>query len=234
MNALPARPIVARMDGVTKYVTGPSTESCILDDVHFEARSGELILLLGPSGSGKSTFLTILAGLQSPTRGRVGLFGRSVTEYSAAGLQQLRAEKIGFIFQAFQLIDAFTALENVCLVMKYTKTGRTRALERGRQLLSRFGLGAQLHSHPRTMSQGEKQRVAVARALANDASLIIADEPTGSLSTAQGMQIIDLLLHEAHERDRCVIVASHDPRIAPLADRVLHIEDGKVTEQETG
>jgi ABC-type lipoprotein export system ATPase subunit len=217
---------VAQLKNVTKLYQGQGRETSALKNITFEANSGEVILLLGPSGSGKSTFLTILAGLQPPSSGEVWLFGRKIPDYSTSELQKLRAARIGFIFQTFHLLDALNALENIMMVLKFTRTGRKDAISRSTRLLDSFGISHLAKAYPRSMSQGEKQRVAVARALANNASLIIADEPTGSLATDQGMNIVKLLRESAKTDNRCVIIASHDQRIADYADRVLHLKDG--------
>lgn len=230
MTTAQAHRPVAQLIGVSKILGGANREMAVLDEVSFAAYPGELVLLLGPSGSGKSTFLTILAGLQPPASGEVRLWGHDVQTYSLSALQKLRAAHIGFVFQTFHLIDALNAVENILLVMQFVDRKGKEARAQAVHLLEQCGVGYLEKSTPRTMSQGEKQRVAVARALANNARLIIADEPTGSLSSEQGMQIIQLLKQEVVQRKRCVIIASHDQRIAAYADRVLHIQDGKVRE----
>ena len=217
---------VSRLVGVSKTFQGFNRETIVLKDIDFELYPGELVLLLGPSGSGKSTFLTILAGLQAPTKGEVWLFGKTLQGYSHTDLQQLRATRLGFVFQTFHLIDALTALENILLVMKFTHTSMKSAHRRAKDLLSQFGIAYLSDTYPRTMSQGEKQRVAIARALANNAQLLIADEPTGSLATDQGMQIVLLLSELAKQEGRSIILTSHDQRIVPYADRVLLLQDG--------
>lgn len=219
---------IAKLSGVTKTFHSATQESVVLNKINFEAKAGELVLLLGPSGSGKSTFLTILAGLQSPSSGEVWLFGKELQGYSEVELQELRAARIGFVFQTFHLIDALNGLENVQLVMKFTKTISHISRSRAEDLLERLGIGYLRDAYPKTMSQGEKQRVAVARALANNASLIIADEPTGSLSTEQGMDIVKLLQEMTRSEKRCIVIASHDQRISKYADRVFHLEDGEM------
>lgn len=219
---------IAKLLGVTKTFHSATQESVVLNEINFEARAGELVLLLGPSGSGKSTFLTILAGFQSPSSGEIWLFGKELQRYSEAELQQLRATRIGFVFQTFHLIDALNGLENVQLVMKFTKTISHISRSRAEDLLERLGISYLRDAYPKTMSQGEKQRVAVARALANNASLIIADEPTGSLSTEQGMDIVKLLQEMTRSEKRCIVIASHDQRISQYADRVFHLEDGEM------
>jgi len=217
---------VSRLVSVSKTFQGFNREARVLKGIDFAIFPGELVLLLGPSGSGKSTFLTILAGLQPPTSGEVWLFGKELQAYTQATLQELRAAKLGFIFQTFHLIDALTALENILLVMKFTHTNDKSALIRAKELLEQFGILYLIDAYPRTMSQGEKQRVAIARALANNAQLIIADEPTGSLATDQGLEIVLLLSNLAKKENRSVVLTSHDQRIIPYADRVLFLQDG--------
>jgi len=222
---------VAQLIGVSKTYQGNSREINALKDITFQAYPGEVILLLGPSGSGKSTFLTILAGLQGPTSGEAWLFSKKIQDYSPAGLQKLRAARVGFIFQTFHLIDSLNAIENILLVMRFNHTNKKEANFRAIQLLERFGVAHLAQACPRTLSQGEKQRVAVARALANNATLIIADEPTGSLATEQGMNIVSLLRKSAKTENRCIIIASHDQRIAGYADRVIFLKDGVCSEK---
>jgi putative ABC transport system ATP-binding protein len=221
---------VAQLKNVSKLYQGQGRETSALKDVSFEAYNGEVILFLGPSGSGKSTFLTILAGLQRPTCGEAWLFGQKIGEYTPAGMQKLRAARVGFIFQTFHLIESLNAMENILLVMRFNHTNKKEARLRAGQLLEKFGIAHLARAYPRTMSQGEKQRVAVARALANNATLIIADEPTGSLATEQGMNIVNLLRESAKIENRCVIIASHDQRIADYADRLLLLKDGVLSD----
>ncbi len=217
---------VARLTGVTKIYGAAGRETAALRNVSMEVKAGELVLLLGASGSGKTTLLTLLAGLQRPTEGEVELYGRSVTDYPARDLQRLRATGIGFIFQTFHLIDALTVIDNVMLVMRFAGVDRREARRRAQDFLDRFGIGHLASSRPRTLSQGEKQRVAVARALVNGAGFIIADEPTASLASRQGMEIVSFLQTSVRTEGRCCVVASHDERIIGYADRILRVEDG--------
>ena len=229
MISVKQRDEVVRLIDVTKIYGGAGRETFALRNVSFQAHAGELVLLLGPSGSGKTTLLTLMAGLQCPTNGAVYIFGRQVTEYSIWELQRLRAVRIGFIFQTFNLIESLTVLDNVMLVMKFGGLHRKEARVRAEDFLGRFDVKQLSQASPRTLSQGEKQRVAVARALANGAPLIIADEPTGSLATKQGMDIVQLLRISVKKENRCVVVASHDERIADYADRVLYLADGALS-----
>ena len=228
MKQIKPIPPLAQMINVTRDFSDEQHKAIILDNVSFAINPGELVLLLGPSGSGKSTFLTIMAGLQPPSNGEVWLFGNELHDYSDFELQQLRAEHIGFIFQTFHLIDSLTALENVLLIMQFSKNKVKNKKKAAIELLNQFGIGHLANKYPKTMSQGEKQRVAIARALANKAELLIADEPTGSLSSEQAMKIVQLLHHESKINKRGVLIASHDQRIAQFADRILYIQDGVV------
>jgi putative ABC transport system ATP-binding protein len=215
-----------RLEKVTKIFDGSGQRTTAIRDVSFVARPGEMVLLLGPSGSGKTTLLTLIAGLARPTAGRISLFGRSVEEYSATELQRLRANRIGFVFQTFLLIDSLTAEENVEIVLRFTGKRRAERTGKARRILGELGIGHLAGRFPRVMSQGEKQRVAIARAVANDAELLIADEPTGSLETRQAAGIIALLHGQARARHAAVIVASHDLRLQEFADRTLRLQDG--------
>lgn len=187
---------------------------------------GELVVLLGPSGSGKTSLLLLMTGLMKPTSGTVRLFGTELESYTPKQLQRLRALRIGFVFQSFHLIDSLTVVENVMVVPRF---GGKNTFEAERQAVSLLEETNVLHlarKFPATLSQGEKQRVALARAMANQADLIIADEPTASLDTENGRQTIQILSDHAKERGKCVVVATHDLRMAELADRLFLIEDG--------
>jgi len=228
MNAAAMSGPVIRLEKVTKIFDASGHPTTAVRNVSFEARRGEMVLLLGPSGSGKTTLLTIIAGLAKPTSGSMTLFGKGVEEYSPAELQSLRADKIGFIFQTFLLIDSLTAGENIEIVLRFCRKRRAERARKTRALLMELGIEHLAGRFPRVMSQGEKQRVAIARAVANDAELLIADEPTGSLETQQAVGIMGLLHTQAKRRDATVIVASHDLRLKEYADRTLHLQDGEI------
>ena len=211
---------------VTKVFSRTGNETIALNNVSFKVSQGEPVLLLGPSGSGKTTLLTLLAGLQEPSRGEVYIFGKRVQDYDPAALQKIRALHMGFIFQTFCLIDSLRVLDNVTLVMKFAGIPEKTAKRHATECLERFGIGHLSNEFPDKLSQGEKQRVAVARAIANGAKMILADEPTGSLDTEQGMAIIEFL-HESVKNDALsVVIASHDDRISKYADRVHRLMDG--------
>jgi len=217
---------VTCLEKVTKTFNGSGQPTTAVREVSLEAGRGEMVLLLGPSGSGKTTLLTLIAGLTRPTSGSISLFGKNVEEYSAAELQSLRAERIGFVFQTFLLIDSLTATENIEIVLRFNRKRRAERAAKTRALLGELGIEHLARRFPRAMSQGEKQRVAIARAIANDAELLIADEPTGSLETRQAIEIIGLLHGQAKRRNATVIVASHDLRLREFADRTLRLQDG--------
>lgn len=221
---------IVRLSRVSKTYGARERERRVLGPVTLQTGRGELLLIMGPSGSGKTTLLTIIAGLRSASSGRMELFGRSIDRYASHELQRLRATRIGFIYQTFHLIDSLTVLENVMLVMRFAHVEYTRARHGSMELLEAVGIDHLASACPSTLSQGEKQRVAVARALANNADLILADEPTSSISSAQGLEITRLLHQQTEHWDRCVIVVSHDERIAGYADRVLHLVDGRIVE----
>ncbi|HPW17846.1 MAG TPA: ABC transporter ATP-binding protein [Candidatus Aminicenantes bacterium] len=228
MNGPGSSAPLVRLEGVTKVFNGSGHSTTAVRDVSLEARRGEMVLLMGPSGSGKTTLLTLIAGLARPTSGRVSLFGRGIERFSTRELQAFRAERIGFIFQAFLLIEALTAAENVGIVLRFGRTRRSERAARAGALLGELGVGHLADRFPAGLSQGEKQRVAVARALANGAELLIADEPTGSLETRQAVGIIALLHEQARKRGAAVIVASHDLRLRDFADRIVTLRDGAI------
>ena len=215
---------------VSKIFGRNGRKTVAVDKISFDSRPGEMVLFLGPSGSGKTTLLTLIAGLLPPTSGEVVLFGKTVERYSIRDLQLLRARQMGFVFQTFQLIDALTAEENIKLVLHFAGHQKQTATEKAGKLLRQLHIDHLADKLPTEMSQGEKQRVAVARAIANDPELILADEPTASLESTQGFEVIRLLHQYAKEYQRCVIVASHDLRLAEYADRVIRMADGRLTE----
>jgi putative ABC transport system ATP-binding protein len=191
-----------------------------------EGRRGEVIVLLGPSGSGKTTLLSMLAGLIRPTAGRVELFGHDVASLSPHTLQQLRAGRMGFIFQTFHLFDVLKVLENITLVQKFNGTGRGAARQRAMDLMKLLEIADLAMKYPSQLSHGEKQRVAIARAVANRPELLLADEPTASLEWRQGLEVVALLQRCAREFGCCVVCATHDLRMEDVAGRVLRITDG--------
>lgn len=201
-----------------------------VDDVSLHVGAGEFVALVGPSGSGKTTMLSILAALLQPTSGQVLLDGQDLASMNDIERVTLRREKIGFTFQANNLVPYLTALENVELMLrlnnKLDKTGRLRA----RELLARLGLGERLHNLPGQMSGGQQQRVAIARALIHNPSLVLADEPTASLDTERAFQVVETFAGLIHEQKRAGIMVTHDLRMCEYVDRVLQMRDGKLVE----
>ena len=201
-------------------------------DVDLTVEKGKLVLLLGPSGSGKTTLLTLMAGLVAPSSGSVSIGGRRLDRLLPVELQRMRARNIGVVFQAFNLIDALTALENVALVLRFAGTARRDSILAAETILDRVGIG-HLGSQPASrLSQGEKQRVAIARAVANDPFLLLADEPTASLDSEHGLEIIEILRRYARESQAAVVVSTHDPRLTAFADQIVRISDGKVGKKD--
>lgn len=199
-----------------------------LRGLDLQVARGEFLALTGSSGCGKSTLLTVLSGLDLPTSGQVLFNGRDLVTSSEESLAQLRNKEIGFIFQAFHLVPSMTALENVAFPAELA--GDSEARERARALLARVGLEERAESFPHQLSGGEKQRVAICRALINRAPLIFADEPTGNLDSENGHQIMELLLQLRAEHGSSLVLVSHSPEVVALADRVVTLKDGRVAE----
>ena len=221
-------PSVLELKGVTRVFGEGDAAVTAVTDANLDLPKGELVLLMGPSGAGKSTTLQICGALLRPTSGEVWLDGVEVTALTEKQLPAVRLAKLGFVFQAFQLLANLTALENVRLVLEAAGKSKTAATERATALLEELSLGHRLHSKPATMSGGEKQRVAVARALANEPPLILADEPTGNLDSKTGAAVMRLLLEAVKERGTSVLCATHDDRVLQVADRIVKIEDGRL------
>lgn len=219
---------IMSLENVNKVYRTNSHRNTGVKNINLNAGRGELLLLLGPSGSGKTTLLTLMAGLLEPTTGRIFLYDQNISEMKPRELQQLRARKMGFIFQTFLLIDSLTAIQNIELVLRFAGRDKKYSKMKALELLKQFEIDQLAYKSPSSLSQGEKQRVAVARAIANNADLILADEPTASLETNQGMVIIELLHNYARHQNRCVIVASHDLRLKNYADRIIYLRDGEI------
>jgi putative ABC transport system ATP-binding protein len=222
----PARMLVAR--DLTKEFTSGSHQLTVLRDVSFSVPQGTFIAIVGPSGSGKTTLLGLLAGLDTPSRGAVVLDGVDLTVLSEDARARLRGDKVGFIFQSFQLIPTLTALENVQVPLELR--GEAGADARARELLSRVGLADRLDHFPTQLSGGEQQRVAIARAFANRPRILFADEPTGNLDAATGAKIVVLLEELNRESGSTVVLVTHDRDLASRAGRLIRLADGVVVE----
>jgi putative ABC transport system ATP-binding protein len=203
----------------------------ILDDVHLAIGAGEFVAILGPSGSGKSTLLGLMAGLDRPTRGEVLLEGAPIHALSEDALALLRRRKVGFVFQSYQLLSNMTARENVLLPLELAD--HADASSRATELLAAVGLAERGHHYPAQLSGGEQQRVALARAFGPRPPLLLADEPTGNLDSATGSSILDILVHLRAESGTTLVLVTHDPAVAALAGRRIHLRDGRIERDET-
>jgi putative ABC transport system ATP-binding protein len=197
-----------------------------LDDVNIEIRKGEFVAIMGPSGSGKSTLLNLLGGLDQPTSGKVVLDGHDLSEYNEEQLAQIRRQKMGFIFQRHDLFPVLTARENIEFPMLLNETSPQERRQQSDQLLSLVQLAEKADSLPEELSGGQQQRVGIARALANAASILLADEPTGNLDSTTSEDIIDSLIALKQARNLTLIMVTHDPEVAAHADRTLQLKDG--------
>ncbi|MDG0265198.1 ABC transporter ATP-binding protein [Streptococcus thermophilus] len=215
------------LDSVTKIFGEGSSKYVALENINFEAESGQLILVVGPSGSGKTTFLTIAGGLQTPTNGDVKINDSIINSLSKKQQTKLRLEKIGFVLQSYNLVPFLTVEEQFKFVDKLKKQNLTE--QKLHELLSDLGLLELLKKYPNQLSGGQKQRVAIARALYTDPDYILADEPTAALDTDRSMKVIELLRDLAHKRNKIIIVVTHDLRLKDMADKVYQIIDGKMT-----
>jgi putative ABC transport system ATP-binding protein len=211
--------------GVSKTVQSGDRPLTILHPLDLDIPSGAFLAIVGPSGSGKSTLLGLLAGLDAPTSGSIVIDDTDITRLTEDGLAKLRGEKIGFVFQFFHLVPSLTAFENVLVPMEIA--GRRDAVARGRQLLAEVGLTDRAHHYPSQLSGGEQQRIAIARALANDPPIVLADEPTGNLDSTTGRHIMDLLLDVRRRRETTLVLVTHDAELAALADVRLVLRDGR-------
>jgi putative ABC transport system ATP-binding protein len=214
------------LTGVSKTVDSGGRPLTILHPLDYTIPSGQFVAVVGPSGSGKSTLLGLLAGLDSPTTGQIVIDGVDITSLSEDALARLRGEKIGFVFQFFHLVPSLTAFENVLVPMELA--GRRDAVTRAARLLEEVGLTGRGHHYPSQLSGGEQQRIAIARALANDPLIVFADEPTGNLDSVTGRHIMDLLLGVHRARRMTLVLVTHEAELAAIADTRLSLRDGRV------
>jgi putative ABC transport system ATP-binding protein len=212
---------------VKRFRTGRNVVE-VLKGVDFHARHGDVTMVMGPSGSGKSTLIAALSGLLKPDQGTVSALGEDLWGRGASRIDRFRLEHCGFIFQGFNLFPALTALAQVTTVLKYQGHGREEARRIAIEALDEVGLKGRMHQRPAELSGGEKQRIAIARAIAKRPALLFADEPTSALDGENGQIVIRLLRRAATEHNAAVICVTHDPRLEAFADRVIHIEDGRV------
>jgi putative ABC transport system ATP-binding protein len=223
---------VLKTENLSKYYGSGHTEVRAVNNVSFDVMQGELVLIMGPSGSGKTTLLSMLGGLLRPTGGTIEIDGNDITRLAESRLPEIRALKIGFIFQAFNLLDALTVEENTLFPAQLRQGAIAGARHRAGSLIERLGLDHRRPALPGKLSGGEKQRVAIARALINEPMLILADEPTGNLDSQTGQDVM-MILHDIARDDGCsVVLVTHDPRVEDIADRILWLEDGALQDRK--
>ncbi|HVP13587.1 MAG TPA: ABC transporter ATP-binding protein [Phycisphaerae bacterium] len=211
---------------LTRVFGEGSTRVLAVNHIDLSVQRGEFVLIMGPSGSGKTTLLTMIAGLLRPTEGTVEIAGREITAMSHSELTNVRRHSVGFVFQTFNLLESLSVSENVEVALNLAGASGRAARATAERILGELGMGRRLNFKPNALSAGEKQRVCIARALANDPELVLADEPTANLDSVNGREVLELLSGIAREKGRTVVVVSHDERISAFADRVLWLEDG--------
>jgi putative ABC transport system ATP-binding protein len=222
--------LVVRTDDVRKDLQLGEVTVHAVRGISLNVQPGELLGIIGPSGSGKSTLLGMIGGLDSPTSGRVYIDGQDITDLDERALTRVRNEKIGFVFQFFNLIPTLTALENVALPIQFARNRKTNPANRAQELLDMLGLGERMHHRPNQLSGGEQQRVALARALANDPPVLLCDEPTGNLDTFSSEVVLGALKNVRAELGTTVIVVTHDMDVASQMERLVSLVDGKIAE----
>ncbi len=225
--------MLAAKDLAKVYGDG-STAVRALDGVSIEVRKGEIVAIMGPSGSGKSTMLHLLGALETPSSGQISLGGERYDGLDDAGLTRIRRDRIGFVFQFFNLLPSLTAEENVLLPALIAGESGDRVRSRSRELLGTVGLAGRVSHLPSELSGGEQQRVSIARALLREPELILADEPTGNLDSRSSAEILALLRDLSDSQDQTVVMVTHDPGAAAIADRVVFLRDGQVAGEEAG
>ncbi|MGQ0649431.1 MAG: ABC transporter ATP-binding protein [Gemmatimonadaceae bacterium] len=229
----PSADSLIRMEGIKKIFYTDEVETHALADIHMEIRPGEYVSISGPSGCGKTTLLSILGLLDTPTDGSYVLSGENVSNLSAADRARIRNRQIGFIFQAFNLIGDLTVYENVELPLTYRGMATAERRKRVQEALERVGMSHRMKHYPSQLSGGQQQRVAVARAVAGDPAILLADEPTGNLDSTNGEAVMELL-RELHRGGATICMVTHDPRYARHADRSIHLFDGRVVDEMAG
>jgi len=219
--------------GVTKAFGDGASRVEALRGVDLEHKQGELLMIVGPSGSGKTTLISIIAGILDPTEGECSVLDRNLKELQNSALTQFRGKKIGFVFQAFNLIPMLTATENVAVPLLLNGVEYDEALVKAAELLKRYGLEDKVDKYPKDLSGGEQQRVAIARSCIHEPELIVCDEPTSSLDSETGAKVMELFRQEVLEKNCSLIIVTHDSRIFSFADRILKLDDGRVVENST-
>ncbi len=220
---------IIQVKSLTKIYKTSVIETIALDNISFDIEKGEFVAIMGPSGSGKSTLMHILGALDLPTKGTYILDGENVENLTDDELSDIRNRKIGFIFQAFNLLARTTTLKNVMLPMAYANVPKDRQINTAKKYLEMVGLGDRLYHASNQISGGQQQRVAIARALVNNPAILLADEPTGNIASAQAEEIMDIF-HSLHQKGHTIVMITHEPDIARHAERTIHIKDGKIVD----
>ena len=229
MSHNPMSKTILEAKGIVKVLGNAPNEVKVLKGVDLELKTGELTLLMGPSGSGKTTLLSIVGCILTPTEGQLSLAGHNAKGLSPEGLANLRRRHVGFVFQSYNLVPTLTAVENVMLALDLRDIKGGDAYDIAAEALISVGLSHRIKAAPSKLSGGEKQRVAIARALAGSPSVILADEPTAALDSTNGMAVMELLAEVAQDTNRAVLAVTHDHRTLKYADRIVRIEDGRIS-----
>lgn len=218
---------IIEVSNIRKVYKNDSVETVALDDVSLKVKKGEFVAIMGPSGSGKSTLMHILGALDKPTSGKYWLDGKDVSSLNEDELAEVRNRKIGFVFQAFNLLPRVSALKNVILPMVYAGVDKERRLEKAHKLLEMVGMGDRLDYKPNQLSGGQQQRVAIARSLTMDPALILADEPTGNIATNQAEEVMKIF-KDLNTKGHTIVLITHEEDIASYSDRIIYLKDGKI------
>jgi len=226
----PGLEVAVRVRGVSKHFGKGEQRVTALQDVNWDIYKGQLSMIIGPSGCGKTTLLSVIAGILDADEGTVEVFGQELTRMSDRNLTWFRAQRIGFVFQQYNLLPALTAAENAAIPLVIAGYSKARAVEKATKVLSSLGMGPKVKSLPNQLSGGQQQRVAIARALVHDPSLLVCDEPTAALDQESGRTVMHLMRKAALREDRAVVVVTHDNRVFDFGDRITRMDDGHVAE----
>ncbi len=222
-----AEPII-KLENIWKVYQLGEIELTVLKGINLEIYPGTFMTIMGPSGSGKSTLMHIIGCLDTPTKGEILLEGKNVSNFSEDKLAQIRGQKIGFVFQQFNLLHNLNALENVMLPMVFQGVPEKERIERAKELLSSLNLEKRIYHRPSELSGGERQRIAIARALSNDPEVVVADEPTGNLDSTTGKKIMEVFINLHKKENKTIVVVTHDPNIARYSKEIVNIKDGQI------
>lgn len=223
-----ANPLI-KFENVWKIYKLGEIDLSVLRGINLEIQPGSFVTIMGPSGSGKSTLMYLIGLLDAPSEGKIFLESQDVSEFSEDKLAEIRGQKIGFIFQQFNLLQNLTALENVMLPMIFQGVPEEKRKQKAKELLKSVSLDERIGHKPAEMSGGEQQRIAIARSLVNDPEILIADEPTGNLDSSTGKTVMEILTKLHKEQKKTIVVVTHDPNIAHYSQNIVHIQDGQIT-----